>query len=250
LSSTRIYGKNPVRETLRGCNGEHGTLYITRENKKQETVRIRELAEKKGIRIKEITRKELDKRLPNVNHQGLLLEINKMKAARIDSDWRNFLPNKIEKGQRPRVAILDQVQDPNNLGAILRSAALFNFDYVFIPAKNAAQLSPAARKTACGGDQYVAVITVSNLARLMEELQQMGFWIGAACMDGETKLWDLKPDRPFAVILGSEGSGVRRLIQEKSDYRISIPGNGKLDSLNVSVAAALIFHEIYKFDNK
>ena len=103
-----------------------------------------------------------------------------------------------------------------------------------------------ARKAACGGEQHVPIIEVPNLANLLEELKKMGFWIAAAVADGDRTLWELDTTGPFAIIMGSEGEGVRRLLLEKCDYRLAIPTSGNLDSLNVSVASGLVFHEIFK----
>lgn len=241
----KIYGKNAVRECLATGRGGGGTLYTCREDRKEETQRLEKAAQENGVRLVAVPRREMDRLARGGNHQGLILELPGP-AARA-GDWQEELKAVIDAGGRPRVAMLDRIQDPGNLGAIVRSAAQFGFDHVFFSERESSPFSPAARKTACGGDQHVAVVSQPNLTRTLEQLQEIGFWIGAACMDG-TPLWEVKFDAPFAIIMGSEGEGVRRLLAEKSDVKIAIPSMNRLDSLNVSVAAAIMFHEVYRYD--
>lgn len=242
-----IFGKNAVREYLRRQENPAGVLYIAREGRRQDSREIESLAREKGITVKRIPRQALDRRLPGAAHQGLLLaeESGPSPEARKGS-WKEELTEAVERGEGPVVAVLDRVQDPQNLGAIIRSAALFGISAVFIPTRNAASFTMTARKAACGGEQIVPVIEVPNLSNLLEDLKKMGFWIAASVMDGDRSLWELDTTGPFAVVMGSEGEGVRRLLQEKCDYRLAIPTNGRLDSLNVSVASALVFHETFR----
>ena len=247
--SKEIYGKNAVVETLRRGPGS-GTLYIARESKKHETREIESLAKENGYQVKKLPRQALDRRVPNSNHQGLLLIRESGKdTAEYTEDWRLFLKNAVEERTRPAVALLDRIQDPMNLGAIVRSAAQFGISHLFIPNKNAAGFTPAAQKAACGGDEFVQIVEVSNLTNILKELKQMGFWTAAACMDGESSLWELDMSCPFAIVMGSEGDGVKRLLREGCDYTLSIPTTNNVESLNVSVSSALIFHEIFKQRN-
>jgi len=241
-----IFGKNAVVSFLRK-GAKRGTLYIARESKKHETREIESLARKKGFIIKKLPGQALDRRTRNSNHQGLLLIVEGGPAPgnKIE-DWKEYLKTAIDRDERPVVALLDRVQDPMNLGAIVRSAAQFGISSLFIPNRNAAGFTPAARKAACGGDEFVQVITVSNLSSTLRELKSIGFWSAAACMDGESSLWELDMEGPFAVVMGSEGDGVKRLLQEQCDHTLCIPTTGNLESLNVSVSSALIFHEIFK----
>jgi 23S rRNA (guanosine2251-2'-O)-methyltransferase len=160
-------------------------------------------------------------------------------------DWEKELPAAIGRGEKPRVLILDQVQDPGNLGAIVRSAAQFGVSCIFTPRDKASSFTPAARKSACGGENFVPVVQVVNLARLLDTLKDMGFWSAAACSDGGKALGGFDFNFPYAIILGSEGKGVRRLLLEKADQKLCIPMTGRIDSLNVSVAAGIILYAMY-----
>lgn len=240
-----IFGKNAVREYLKR-EDPAGTLYIAREGRRQDTREIEALAQEKGITIKRVPRQALDRRLPGVSHQGLLITAEEQETRLRPDDWHAVLQAAIDSGEEPAVAVLDRIQDPQNLGAIVRSAALFGIRAVFIPNRNAASFTLVARKAACGGEQWVPVIEVANLSNLLEELKKMGFWIAAACMDGDKTLPELDTRGPFAVVMGSEGEGVKHLLQERCDWRVSIPTSGRLDSLNVSVASGLFFQEIFR----
>ena len=244
-----IYGKNPVKEKLRSDKKLDGTLFIASGLNKNDSREIIEKAKDKGLQVVTVSRRELEKKTSGKNHQGLLLDLKRANENRIVVDWKNDLDKAIKSGNNPRVAILDRVQDPHNLGAIVRSAAQFGISHVFILDKNAAPFNSSASKSACGGEEYCHVVEVGNLVRLIETLKGLGFWIAAAVASGDKKLWDAEFNEPFAVILGSEGDGVRRLVLENSDYTISIPTLGKIDSLNVSVSASLVFYEIFRRDS-
>jgi predicted rRNA methylase len=160
-------------------------------------------------------------------------------------DWEKELPAAVERGERPRVLVLDRVQDPGNLGAIVRSAAQFGAACIFIPKDGASGMTPAARKTACGGDCYVPVVAETNLVRVLEKLKEMGFWTAAAVGSEGKDVREFDFDTPFAVVLGSEGEGIRRLLAERCDWKLSIQTLPRLDSLNVSVSAGIILHEMF-----
>lgn len=248
--ATIVYGKNAVQEYLHPQQQLQGTLYIAREASRTHNRDLEQQARTCGLRVIHCPRKQLDQRLPGQNHQGLLLEIRTPGGTPQHSDWRESLQQAIGQGQQPRVALLDRIQDPANLGAIVRSAAQFGISHVFLPRHKSAPFSEAARKSACGGDRHVSVVEVKNLAQTMETLQQLGFWIMTTCSEGEHSLWDMSFNSPFAILLGSEGDGVRPLLRDKSDFRVAIPTTGKLDSLNVSVAAAICFQEVFRFDRQ
>jgi 23S rRNA (guanosine2251-2'-O)-methyltransferase len=245
----KIFGRNAVLETLRRASGIQGRLYLARHDQDASSGEAEGLAEGCGLTIEHVPRERLDQLSGGGRHQGILLMLE-ASVSTDTQDWSDILATAIEAGRYPRVALLDRIQDPGNLGAILRSAALFGIDVVFIPKDRSVGMTPAVRKAACGGDLLVRVETVSNLIRIAEQLKKMGFWLAAAVADGETTLWDARFDCPIAVVMGSEGEGVRRLLLEACDYRISIPTTGRLDSLNVSVASALIFHEMFRYDRQ
>ncbi|HOG63838.1 MAG TPA: 23S rRNA (guanosine(2251)-2'-O)-methyltransferase RlmB [Spirochaetota bacterium] len=160
-------------------------------------------------------------------------------------DWERELAAAVERGEWPRVLVLDHVQDPGNLGAVVRSAAQFGVSCVIIPKDGASGMTPVARKAACGGDCHVPVITETNLVRVLERLKEMGFWSAAAVGSDGKPVREFAFDSPFVVVLGSEGAGIRRLLLERCDWKLTIPMLPRLDSLNVSVSAGIILHEMF-----
>jgi 23S rRNA (guanosine2251-2'-O)-methyltransferase len=269
----RIYGKNACLEYLRaarGANKHKGRLLLARRPGCAQAAEARGYAAALGFACLAVSRRELDQLCPGKEHQGFVLDMEggtssrrreresrkngkqesgfgvapPVKEAR-DYDWRGMLRLAIERGGKPKVLILDGVQDTGNLGAIVRSAAQFGIACIFIPRDNACTFTDAARKSASGGEHHVPIAQVVNLARLLEELKDMGFWSAAACGDGAASLKGFDFNFPYAIILGSEGKGARRLLLEKADHTIRIPMTGCIDSLNVSVAAGIIMYEMY-----
>ncbi len=248
---SKIYGMNSVAEFLKNNRSKSGKLYIARNNSKADTQKVIKEAERNNFEIIQKNRHDIDKMFPHENHQGIVIFIDsaEIKQKIGLGELINQLEKKIREGELPTIAILDQIQDPGNLGAIVRSAAQFNINSIIIPEKKASPLTPASIKSAAGGDQFVDIITTNNLSRAMEELKKIGFWIGAADSEGSSKIKSIKMNTPFCIIIGSEGKGVRKLIKEKSDFLISIPTTNKLDSLNASVSAGILFYEIFKATN-
>jgi len=278
VSALLIYGKNAVLEYLRAAADMiDGTLFIARAPDCRQAEFARKCARELGLRCIGRSRRDLDKEYPGCSHQGFVLSIrgqggtlDSPKAEQVrpgpremeytggaasarqdasprgDFDWEKELSAAIGRGEKPRVLILDQVQDPGNLGAIVRSAAQFDVACIFTPRDKASGFTAAARKSACGGENFVPVVQAVNLARLLDTLKAMGFWSAAASGSGGKTLDEFDFKLPYAIILGSEGKGVRRLLLEKADQRLCIPMTGRIDSLNVSVAAGIIMHAMYR----
>jgi len=245
-----IYGKNAVVEYLSAARGAlRGTLFIAREPHCRQAKYARERARVLGLKCVDCSRRDLNREYPECHsHQGFILKLWEEDERPLDLppfDCERELSAAIERGEKPRVFILDQVQDPGNLGAIVRSAAQFDIACIFVPRDKASDFTPAARKSACGGDNFVPVVQVVNLTRLLETLKAMGFWSAAASSGEGNALAAFDFNFPYAIILGSEGRGVRRLLLEKADYTLHIPMTGRIDSLNVSVAAGIIMYARY-----
>jgi len=249
---SQIYGMNSVAEFLKNNSSKRGKLYIARNSSKANTQKIIKVAQKNNFEIINKSKQDMDKMFPDGNHQGIAIsfELANIPPKMGLGELINRLEKQINNGELPTIAILDQIQDPGNLGAIIRSAAQFGISSIIIPEKKASPVTPASIKSAAGGDQFVNIITVNNLSRAIEELKKINFWIGAADSEGDTKIESIKMNTPFCIIIGSEGKGVRKLIKEKSDFLISIPTTNKLDSLNASVSAGILFYEIFKASTK
>jgi len=199
------------------------------------------LAERHGVSVDWVDPPDLDALCGNGNHQGVALEGREFAYQDFDA-WMEGLA----AAPRACALVLDQVQDPNNLGAILRTAAACGVAGVVLPERRAAAVTPAVIKTSAGQALRVPVCQVVNVARALEQLKEAGFWVvGAATRAGQAP-WDVKLPEKVAVVMGSEGAGMRRLVEEACDLKVSLPLAPGVESLNVSVAAAMLVYEVMR----
>ena len=235
-----IEGRNAVMEAFRsgkcidklyvldGCQ-DGPVLSIKREAKKQDTI------------IRYVDKERLDQLSETGKHQGVIAYAAAYEYAEVD-DILNLAK---EKGEDPFILLLDNIEDPHNLGAIIRTAHLAGAHGVIIPKNRAVGLTATVARTSAGALNYLPVAKVTNLSKTIEELKKEGLWFAAADMDG-TVMYDANLTGPIGLVIGSEGEGVSRLVKEKCDYTISIPMKGKIDSLNASVAAGVLSYEIVR----
>jgi 23S rRNA (guanosine2251-2'-O)-methyltransferase len=202
-----------------------------------------EAARRAGVTIEKRDRRELDELTRHANHQGVVALV-----APPDRKSAYFEAEAIldSMGDPPLVVLLDGVEDPHNLGAILRACECAGVDGVFIPEHRAAGLNETVAKTSAGAVEYVRVARVTNLVPLIGELKDRGLWVVGVEGGTENIYSDFDLKVPLAVVMGSEGKGVRRLVKEKCDAIVSIPMRGKINSLNVSVAAGIVLFEILR----
>ncbi len=233
-----IIGRNPVMEALKaGRNID--TIYVSRGEKQGSVGKIIAMARDAGILIKETDPKKLGFMCGNANHQGVIAKVAAHGYASVD----DIFARAEEKGENPFIIIADEISDPHNLGAIIRSAECAGAHGVIVPKRRSATLNYTVDKTAAGALEYIPVARVSNLAAVMEELKERGVWIYGTDMEGET--WcqtDLKG--PLALVVGSEGKGMGRLVREHCDFILSLPLSGNINSLNASVAAGIVMYEV------
>ena len=199
------------------------------------------MAAERKITIVERTRQSLDELCAGARHQGVAAGA----AEHNYSSVEEILAYARERGEAPFIIICDGVEDPHNLGAIIRSAECSGVHGVIIPKRRAVGLTPTVAKASAGALEHMRVARVTNLAMTLDELKRLGFWIYAADMGGE-KYCDVDYSGSVAVVMGSEGFGISRLVKEKCDFIVSIPLYGKVNSMNVSCAAAVILTEIAK----
>ncbi|MGB7931589.1 MAG: 23S rRNA (guanosine(2251)-2'-O)-methyltransferase RlmB [Gammaproteobacteria bacterium] len=198
-------------------------------------------AESRGIAVRRLPGAELDRLLPGVRHQGVIATFVPQSADSLgEQDLPAFLAGLVGP---PFLLILDGVQDPHNLGACLRTADATGVQAVIVPRDRAAGITPVVRKVACGAAETVPVFTVTNLARSLRVLKEAGVWIFGASDDADRVLYDTDLRGPLALVLGGEGKGLRRLTRELCDYLVAIPMAGRVESLNVSVAAGVLLFE-------
>ena len=178
---------------------------------------------------------------PTGNHQGVIAQV----AAYEYSTVEDILEKAREKGEAPFIFLLDDIEDPHNLGAIIRTANLAGAHGVIIPKRHAAGLTSVVAKTSAGALNYTPVAKVSNLSQTIEELKKEGMWFVCADMGGEL-MYNLNLTGPMGVVIGNEGEGVSRLVKEKCDFVAAIPMKGDIDSLNASVAAGILAYEVVR----
>ena len=236
--SELIIGRNPVLEALK-AGREIDTLYVAKGERTGSVGKIISMCRDAGIIVKDTDPKKLDFMCGNQNHQGVIARVAAHSYASID----DIFARAEEKGEKPFIIICDEIEDPHNLGAIIRTAECAGAHGVIIPKRRNATLSLTVAKTAAGALEYMPVARVSNLAAAMDELKDRGVWIYGTDMKGD--VWcqtDLTG--PVALVVGSEGSGMGRLVREKCDFILSLPLAGEINSLNASVAAGIVMYEV------
>ena len=230
MTTELVYGRNAVREALRGPRGVR-ELWATERALSTEAW----LGETDGIRVSAKPERELTEEIGHRDHQGVL--------ARCEP-YRYADAYELACGDRPLLVCLDQVTDPHNLGAVIRGAEGAGATGVVVPAHGAARVTPAVCRASAGAVEHLAVAVVSNLARYLNDVKGPNLWIWGAAADGDVGLWDADFGEGGAIfVLGAEGKGLRPLVRRSCDEIVSIPLLGKVASLNVSVAAALLVYE-------
>ncbi len=235
---THITGFHAMEELLRSGKAKGATLLVATVGPRIK--KIQEMATKAGISQKSIAAGELNTLAPD--NRGAALRLDAAPTEQ-ELDLDTWLSRGVP--ERALVLILDHIEDPHNLGAILRSCDVFAIDLVIVPERRAAKETDTVARVSAGALAYVPVAIVANLARALDKLKKAGFWVYAADMEGHN-LADAKLSGHVALVLGAEGSGVSRLIKEGCDQILSIPQYGHVDSLNVSVAAGVFLYEIRK----
>ena len=228
-----IYGRNPVKEALRSKRVK--TIYLSNGFSNNE---ILSLIDENHINVTYKSVKELDSMTQGV-HQGVAAIIRDYEYYSLES-----ILDRASKQEKPLIVILDGINDPHNLGAILRCGDVFNVTGVLIPKHNQVPLNATVAKTSAGAINYVPVALVGNLNQTIEKLKENGFWIVSTDGSGSYNYQDLKYDFKVALVIGSEGQGVSRLVLNNSDYVVKIPQFGHVNSLNASVAAGILLAKI------
>ena len=239
-NESMIEGRNAVLEAYRSgkCVDK---IYVLDGCQDGPILTIKREAKKAGTLIKYVEKSLLDNMSETGKHQGVIA----VTAAYDYADVDDILRDAKEKGEDPFVVILDNIEDPHNLGAIIRSAHQAGAHGVIIPKNRAVRLTATVARTSAGALNYIPVAKVTNISKTIEDLKKEGLWFVCADMDGET-MYNLNLKGPIGVVIGSEGEGVSRLVKEKCDFIASIPMKGQIDSLNASVAAGILCSEIVR----
>ena len=233
-----IEGRNAVIEALRS-----GTvidkIYLARGETDATLGHIASTARSKGIVVVEADRRKLDGMSRTHAHQGVVA----MAAVREYATVDEILNAARDKGEPPLVVVCDELSDPHNLGAVIRTAEAAGAHGVIIPKRRSAGLTAVVGKTSAGAVSYLPVARVPNLSALLKELKDEGLWIFGTAADGATALYEADLKGPAAIVIGSEGDGMGRLVKEQCDFLVSIPMRGQVNSLNASAAAAVVLYE-------
>jgi len=240
--SNLIYGVNAVTEALRAGTRQIETITILESARPDRLKSLLELARQRGVPIHRVPRLDLDRTLGEVRHQGVIARIAAARYADAD-ELLDTLEAKIGTTDPPLALGLDAIEDPRNMGSILRTAECAGVHGVFIAERRAVGLTGAVAKVAAGALEYVPVARVTNLVRLIEQLKARNIWVVGAAGDARQSYTDWDWTLPAAIFVGSEGHGLHRLVREHCDTLVRIPMSGKLDSLNVSVAAGVLLYE-------
>lgn len=232
-----IFGRGPVFEALKNSHPIE-KIIIKNGPYAKSLIPVIDMAKKNNIIIQQADGNRLDKMAEGENHQGVIAMVSAYRYATVD----DILKKAEDKGESPFVIICDKITDPHNLGAIIRTANCVGAHGVIIPKHESAGVNSVVMKTSVGAVEYTPVAKVTNLATTIDELKDKGFWITCADMDGEM-MYDIDLKGSIAIVVGSEGKGVSRLVREKCDFVASIPMYGEINSLNASVAASVLMYE-------
>jgi 23S rRNA (guanosine2251-2'-O)-methyltransferase len=195
-------------------------------------------AESKDVKINILRRNEMDLKFPKDKHQGIVAFVEDYEYVEIEDI--------LEGNDNPFIVILDGLEDPHNLGAILRTAEATNVDCVVIPKNRSVGLNATVAKVSTGAIEYVPVAQVTNLTQTIKKIKNMGVWVVGTDSDASMDYTEIDGNMRVAIVIGSEGKGISRLVKEQCDYLVKIPMNGKINSLNASVSAALMMYEVFK----
>jgi 23S rRNA (guanosine2251-2'-O)-methyltransferase len=235
-----VYGVNPVRELLRATASEVSELWLAEGGTRAVAFgELERLARAAGAKVRGAPRQKLDRLAGTDRHQGVVAVVAEFRYAGLE----DLLARAARSGRPPLLVVLDGVEDPHNLGAIVRSTHALGGHGVVIPKDRAVGVTPAASKAAAGAIERSAIARVTNLTHALETLEEAGVWSIALAADGEKPLASLDLRGPTALVLGSEGEGLRPLVRRTCDFSARIPMMGEIDSLSVSASAAVALYE-------
>ena len=237
-----IIGRNAVIEALKNDSRTIETLYISNNKLEGSINTIVGMAKEKKIIIKEVDKRKLDSMCDGETHQGVIAKVTPFKYSEVS----DILDLAKERGESPFIVILDEVEDPHNLGSIARTAELFGVHGIIIPKRRSASVTATVYKSSVGAIEHVKVAKVTNLNATIDSLKEQGIWVYGADIRAEEYSYEVDYSGPCALIIGNEGRGISKLTVQKCDKLIKIPMVGKINSLNASVAGGIMMYEVLK----
>jgi len=238
INESKIEGKNAVMEALK-AGRTIDKVYIVRGEADKSLKFIASKARAAGAVVSEVDRRKLDFMSETHAHQGVIA----VAAVREYSTVEEILNIAAERGEKPLIVICDEISDPHNLGAIIRTAESAGAHGIIIPKHRSAGVTAIVEKTSAGAVEHMAVARVANINAAMDKLKDAGVWLFGTAADADTGLWQADLKGAAAIVIGSEGEGMSRLVAENCDFKVSIPMHGKVSSLNASAAAAIMLYE-------
>lgn len=236
-----IYGKNPVIELLSNPSSEIEELYFSRDDRRNNTAEIIEMAKSRGVKVSNLSKEELSSLCDTNAHQGIAARVKDFRYA----DLTDVISNAQKKQEQLLLVILDHLEDPQNLGAIIRTADVLGAHGVVIPKDRAAPVTPAVVKASAGAVSHLPVSRVVNLSNVIRDLKKQGVWIVGTDSSSSTSVYQEDFNNiDIALVIGNEGKGLSHKIKGECDFLVSIPQSGKVSSLNASVAAGIMIYEI------
>lgn len=240
MESDLIIGRNAVMEALKS-EREINKIWIGEGSQKGPMQQILQKAKEKQVIVQFVPKKKLDE-MASGNHQGVVAQVAAYRYYEIDE----LFSRATERNEDPFFLILDELEDPHNLGSIMRTADAVGAHGIIIPKRRSVSLTATVAKASTGAIEHIPVVRVTNIARTIDELKEKGVWVAGTDAKGTQDYRELDGSLPIALIIGSEGRGISRLHKEKCDFLISLPMKGFVTSLNASVAAALLMYEVYR----
>ncbi len=234
-----IYGRNAVKEWLE-AELEVSQILIAQDSHGKNIHEIMQMAQKRQLPVKAYPQKNFEDIVEHPRHQGIAAKVKLPPYAELEDIFKRAK----ESGEPVCLAILDQIQDPHNLGAIIRSADGAGIHGIIIPKDHSAGITPAVLKTSAGAALYLPVVMVTNLVRTMKALKDKGVWFTGCSEHTDKTYYEMDFKGPTGLVLGNEGFGIKRLVRKECDFLAAIPMKGKISSLNVSVAASVMFYEV------
>ena len=233
-----IAGRNSVGEALKSGRPLN-KLFIAKGERQGSLRELAGIAKDKGILVQEVEPQRLAQLAPGQRHQGVVAMASPVEYAEVE----DILAAAEAKGEAPLLVVLDELEDPHNLGAVLRSVDAAGAHGVIIPKRRSCPLSTTVAKTSAGAVEYAPVARVSNLAQTLDKLKKAGIWVAGCDMDGTENYFEASLKGPLALVIGGEGRGLGRLVKEHCDFLVRIPMQGHVNSLNASVACSLVLYE-------
>ncbi|WP_300668827.1 23S rRNA (guanosine(2251)-2'-O)-methyltransferase RlmB [Desulfoluna sp.] len=237
-----LYGINPVMEALKAGRRQIRELILASGRRDRRVDELETLAREKKVPVKRVEADMLEELCGTSHHQGAALDAGSLPGVAPE----DVLLLAEKRGEEPFLVLLDSIEDPRNLGAIVRSAHCAGAHGVVVPKDRSAQLTALVSKASAGALEHMPVAVVTNLAKTMEELKAKGLWFAGLDADGESSLFGGDFTGPLGIVVGSEGKGIRPLVKKGCDFIVSIPLKGVVDSLNASVAASLVMYEVVR----